>query len=365
VIKPIHLVAVTLLASCAVDDLSLSTDTQDLLGGTLSNTVRPEVVRFVRTDGLKCTATMLSSTTFLTSAGCIQSQPVQFQGTLVTASGQTFGVDKTFSQGAVYKNDDLAVGRIVEPMNVTPATISTREPSHEELTAVGYGCIDNVEYCSHHGRDFREYRYDGASTNIETSDDDGGPTFIGFVNDNGPIVRVASGKSVSFFNGETDLGSDPVAYRSQINALSAALINPGISYRSQVQSLGWTAAVSNGAMSGTTQNLRLEGLQVWTGNPFEQICYTAFVEGQWQSMACDGMLAGTVGQSKRMQAIMIDRKIRGIEWPIRYRTFTQAYGWMPWVENNSISGAATSSIEAIQIELLVKIVLPPGGGSLE
>jgi len=305
---------------------------------------------------------MISATTFLTSAGCIGSQPFEYEGKIISAAGESFDVWRMFSQGALYQNDDLAVGRIVDPMNITPASISTREPSHEELTAMGYGCIDNDTYCNHHGRAYREYRYDGGDTNIYGGEDFGGPTFLGFVNDNGPIVRIASAKSDS---GESDMGSDPVAYRTQINALSDALNRPGISYRSQVQSLGWTAAVSNGAVSGTTQNLRLEGLQIWATDPSEQICYRAFVEGQWQNIACEGMLAGTVGKSKRMQAIMIDRKVRNVEFPIRYRVFTAAYGWMPWVQNNAIAGASNGSIEAIQIELLQKVVIPPGAGNLQ
>lgn len=245
----------------------------------------------------------------------------------------------------------MAVGKLAGSVSsITPATIATGQPSNTILTVVGYGCTTSrSSTCSPSGRTFISYAFNGGDSFNYAPGDSGGPTFAGGLNDNGPIVRVTSA-----FNTSTgaDVGANAVTYRPQLLALSAALNNTGVSYRSQVQGQGWMAAVANGAQSGTIeQSLRLEGLQAWTQNPGESVCYTAFVQDVgWQPEVCDGRLAGTVGQAKRMEAIKI-RHIGGNAF-VQYRVNLQGIGWQDWRSNNVAAGTTGQSrrIEAIQIQ---------------
>jgi hypothetical protein len=351
-----------LLAACGVEDPNdLASDTQALEGGHPTN-ARNAVVKFQPAiGGWFCTATMTSPTTFLTSAGCIGFASMQRGGTLMPLSGAVNLVKQTFSQGGQYGNDDLAVGVLVEPVpSIDPAEISPREPIHEELTAIGYGCTTDGCSPSEAQRSFYSYMYTGANSHFYESGDWGGPTFLGGLNDNSAIVRVASSDhNDPLIPNYDDIGADPVAYKTQLDALRTTLTNTGVSYRSHVQSLGWTAAVQNGAVSGTTQNLRLEGLQVWTQDPNEHICYSAFVQSSWQPQVCDGELAGTVGKSLPIKAVRIDAHAAA-RTPLRYRTFSAARGWGPWVTNTVQSGTTVDTVEAIQIELFGQVVIPPG-----
>jgi hypothetical protein len=354
--------ALALVAACGVEDPNeLASDTQALEDGTVT-LARNAVVKFQPANGgFFCTATMTSPTTFLTAANCIGFAPMQLGGTIMPLSGAVNLVKQTFSQGGQIGSDDLAVGVLVEAIQVDAAEISPREPIHEQLTAIGNGCTSDGCSPNEAKRTFVSYMYTGANSTMYESGDWGSPTFLGALNDNGAIVRVASSRHMDILlSNYSDIGADPVAYKAQLDGLRTTLTNTGVSYRSHVQSLGWTTAVQNGAVSGTTQNLRLEGLQVWTQNPNEHICYSAWVGNGWQPQVCDGALAGTVGKSVPIKAIKIDRHAGTAQWPLRYRTYSQYLGWGPWVPNNAESGSEVYNVEAIQIELQQKAVIPPG-----
>ena len=66
----------------------------------------------------------------------------------------------------------------------------------------------------------------------------------------------------------------------------------------------------------------------------------------------DGEIAGTEGESKRVEAIRIKLNEK-IGRNIRYRVHVQDIGWMDWVQNGEIAGTVGESkrIEAIEIEI--------------
>lgn len=83
----------------------------------------------------------------------------------------------------------------------------------------------------------------------------------------------------------------------------------GISWRGQVQNVGWQPWTSSGMIGTTGQSLRLEAIEIkLTGEmaSLYSIRYRAHVQNiGWQGWRTDGQTAGTVGQSLRIEAVEI------------------------------------------------------------
>ena len=142
---------------------------------------------------------------------------------------------------------------------------------------------------------------------------------------------------------------------------------PTITYSGQVQNIGWTSEVTNGALCGTSgQNLRLESLKVSYGSDQVSggISYRGYVQNiGWQDWVSDGTMAGTEGQSLRMEAINI--KLTGDAadvFDIYYRVHVQNWGWTGWACNGANCGSSGLSyrIEAIEIQVVGKSAAAPG-----
>ncbi|MCI8464565.1 MAG: L,D-transpeptidase family protein [Lachnospiraceae bacterium] len=145
-----------------------------------------------------------------------------------------------------------------------------------------------------------------------------------------------------------------------------------IEYRTHVQTYGWMDWKSNGELSGTVgESKRLEAIEIRLvpkdGQEDEDtsyvqpdnVGYSVHVQSYgWQEEVEGGEAAGTVGESKRLEAIQIAlKKSGGVSGGIEYRTHVQSYGWMNWVEEGGISGTSNESkrLEAIQIRLTGKM----------
>ena len=139
-----------------------------------------------------------------------------------------------------------------------------------------------------------------------------------------------------------------------------------VSYRTQVQTYGWQKTVKNGQLAGTmAQGKRMETMTISVkdlagADSDLGICYNAHVQSiGWQgdpnnsdTWKKDGENAGTVGMSKRLEAIQIELTGDDAEkYDVYYRVHAQSYGWLNWAKNGEISGTAGCSkrLEAIQI----------------
>ena len=90
-----------------------------------------------------------------------------------------------------------------------------------------------------------------------------------------------------------------------------------------------------------------------------QLCGDAHLANfGWEPEVCDGVMAGTTGQSRRIEAL----KVRVASAPTTTRVYTQAHvqdvGWQPGVFDGQIAGTTGQSkrLEAVKIQLV------PGGG---
>ena len=86
------------------------------------------------------------------------------------------------------------------------------------------------------------------------------------------------------------------------------------------------------------------------------ITYRAHVAyNGWLSWKKDGEVAGTVGESRRMEAIKI--KLTGnYTGDVIYQTYVRDMGWQEWVSNSAIAGSESSRlrVEAIEVKLVEK-----------
>ena len=90
------------------------------------------------------------------------------------------------------------------------------------------------------------------------------------------------------------------------------------------------------------------------------------VHGQtygWQNWKADGEIAGTTGQSKRIEAIQIELTGKyAKKYDIYYRVHSQTYGWLDWAKNGEKAGSLGYSkrMEALEIVLVEKDSVAPG-----
>ncbi len=142
-------------------------------------------------------------------------------------------------------------------------------------------------------------------------------------------------------------------------------------YRVHAQSFGWLGWAKNGEKAGTEGYAkRLEGIEIFliekdeppfsdVGNiePFKEkkILYTTHVQTYgWQDYAYDGNMAGTSGESKRLEAIKIKLNNQKYDGDVEYRTHIQTYGWEEdFKKNDEMSGTSGEAkrLEAIEIRL--------------
>ena len=151
-------------------------------------------------------------------------------------------------------------------------------------------------------------------------------------------------------------------------SLTVSAADPGVSYRTHVQNIGWQNYVKNGAAAGTTgKSYRLEAINLKLENqPYSgSIQYKTHIqnigwENSWKS---NGAMSGTSGRALRLEAIQI--RLTGNmakNYNIYYRVHAQNIGWMGWACNGQKAGTAGYSyrLEGIQVRLIRKGLGAPG-----
>ncbi|MCI8940642.1 MAG: N-acetylmuramoyl-L-alanine amidase [Dorea sp.] len=142
---------------------------------------------------------------------------------------------------------------------------------------------------------------------------------------------------------------------------------PEVSYRVHVQSYGWQDWKNNGEAAGTVgQSKRLEAIELSISHPDYEggVTYCTHVQSYgWQDWKSSGEMSGTSGQAKRLEAIQI--KLTGElaeQFDIYYRVHAQSYSWLGWAKNGECAGtsAYAKRLEAIEIQIVGKDRPAPG-----
>lgn len=144
-----------------------------------------------------------------------------------------------------------------------------------------------------------------------------------------------------------------IVYISLAPVLISMASDSSITYRVHVKDYGWLENSFGGNVAGTTgQSRRMEAIQISLNGIDGSLKYQVHVQDHgWLPEVLNGNIAGTTGQSKRMEAIII--KLENSSYNIKYRVHTKDLGWMSWVNSGEIAGTTGQSrrIEAIQIRL--------------
>ena len=141
---------------------------------------------------------------------------------------------------------------------------------------------------------------------------------------------------------------------------STPVSSVGVTYQAHVQSIGWQPAVSDGQIAGTVGlSKRMEALKVALTNVSSGgVTYRAHVQSiGWQSAVSNGQIAGTTGLGLRMEAIQISLTgTIATQYDIIYRAHVQHFGWLGWAKNGESAGSAGYAyrMEAIEIQLVPK-----------
>lgn len=135
-----------------------------------------------------------------------------------------------------------------------------------------------------------------------------------------------------------------------------ALAYDYIEFQGHVQDYGWQEPVGDGGVIGTVgQSKALEAMVI---NFRGGIKYSAHVHNiGWQGWVQGGEVAGTVGESLPMEAVRIQLVGRSEQyWDVYYRAHVQDYGWLGWAKNGEPAGTAGANLrmEALQIQLVEK-----------
>ena len=188
--------------------------------------------------------------------------------------------------------------------------------------------------------------------NWASNNDDAGSTLLGKRIEAIQVVLVPKG------------GTPPAAYT---NRDTAAMSAPTLRYRGHVQGYGWMNWVGDGELAGTTgESKRVEALQADLGDSglTGEIRMNAHVQSYgWLGWVGEGELAGTMGEGKRVEAFQMSLtgEIASM-YDVWYRVHVQRIGWMGWASNGQSAGTQYLSlrVEAVQIKLVPKGVDAPG-----
>lgn len=157
--------------------------------------------------------------------------------------------------------------------------------------------------------------------------------------------------------------------------LSESLIHK-ISYSAHVSNIGWKNYVSTGEVAGTTgQGKNMEALQMKlsdasTNGESDNNYYDGDIEYRahvsdigWQNWVRNNEIAGTTGQSRKMEAFQIRLTGEMQKYcDIYYRAHVANFGWLGWAKNGEMAGTTGFSygLEAIQVIVVSKNTAAPG-----
>ena len=265
-----------------------------------------------------------------------------------------------------------------------PASGETVRPAqNDKIPSVSYrthvqsiGWQDYVKDGAMSGTQGRSLRLEAININLENQPYSGGITYRTHVQTYGWQDWRSNGEAAG------TSGESKRLEAIQIQLTGEMANHYDVYYQTHIQNFGWSGWACNGEMCGSAgYSYRLEGIRIVLvnkgsmapgniGNTFflkpgtnaspvsktsgALVGYNTHVQTYgWQNYAYDGGMAGTSGESKRLEGIHIQFVDKPYSGDIVYRTHVQTYGWQDWKKNGEMSGTSGESkrLEGIQIYL--------------
>ena len=175
------------------------------------------------------------------------------------------------------------------------------------------------------------------------------------------------------FNIEPGMATGEIYARGNyvgIKRFTFEIVRADLSYRAYVQKKGWMAYKKDGALAGTTDNLRMETIQLKLGkntNVKGGIRYRAYVQKLgwtfWADTAIAASYAGTKGRSLRIEAVQIKPygDLASL-YDVYYRVYTDKYNWLGWTKNGGSAGTSglAYKLRGFEVKLVEKGAAAPG-----
>jgi hypothetical protein len=133
---------------------------------------------------------------------------------------------------------------------------------------------------------------------------------------------------------------------------------PRICYQLHLKGDGWTSWGCNGSQAGTTgENRRAEALIVQLSNAapgttVEYKVHEAF--NGWTGWSGEGQQAGTTGQNRRIEAVQIRLVNAPLNCRIRYRVHMKNLGWSSWMYDGGVAGTTGQNRRMEAIEVVIE-----------
>jgi hypothetical protein len=129
----------------------------------------------------------------------------------------------------------------------------------------------------------------------------------------------------------------------------------GICYAAHVQGVGWQPQVCDGQIAGTEyQGKRMEAIKIMPPASGGSVCYQAYLQDTgWQASVCNGAIAGTVGQGRRIEALKV--WLTGAPaYSVCYRAHEEKLDWGPTACDGAQVGTIQHGLrmEAIRIDFV-------------
>ncbi|MGL4450814.1 MAG: glucosaminidase domain-containing protein [Sarcina sp.] len=165
------------------------------------------------------------------------------------------------------------------------------------------------------------------------------------------------------FDGIYNWSGDALLNKSVVKVVNGQVNDfaSGVNYTAYIDGLGWQENKSNGNMAGTSgQSKRIEGLKI-SLNGIENLGLTYRTHIQdvgWQYWKKEGEVAGLPNSGKRIEAIEI-KQSRNSDYTIEYRAHIEDIGWQDWKSNGELAGTTGEAkrIEAIEVRVIKKVQL--------
>lgn len=238
----------------------------------------------------------------------------------------------------------------------------------DEIYATCNGYVDSVNFSNAYGnyvvvREYDTVRYHYfchlSKVKVKKGQEVNRTTIIGIMGETGNVTgkhlhyEIRKGRSLT----EANL-INPAEYcgipneKGSYDSANYQVKNRTISYEVHIQNVGWQASKENGELAGTVgESLRIEAIKINSSIPIK---YRVHIQDiGWGEWVPSGVVAGTVGQSKRIEAIEIVTSGPYL----KAQAHIQDIGWQEAVTGNIIkigTEGRALRLEALKLEFIEK-----------